>query len=612
MAYVNRYGAFVPDTALPLAVEMEFIKKGGRYLVPKRKVMAGRGLVYHYKEAIRYLWPDIKFHKWLDMIVENYVDHRTIIIIGPASSGKTLGAAMCALLDYYCFPSCTTIIICSTTKERLEDRIWGEIKRLHKAARERWNWLPGNLIEGKLRLVTDPRSMASEGRDFRNGVVGVPCKKGDKFLGLQDFVGIKNKRVRLIGDELSMLPRAWVDSISNLDKNPDFKAVGLGNPKDTTDALGVLAEPASHLGGWDGGLDQTPISKVWEIRRPNGVCIQLVGSESPNLDGKMGIPLLTQEQIDRDVAFYGRESIQFSMMCQGMMPRGNGSRRVITRQLCLKHHALDDPVWNTNNRTRIAFLDAAYRGVGGDRCVFGELQFGEEAKTAADQPGNEIVQAIIAQRTDLPPKRQIIALIDTTIVPIKAAEVGNTPEDQIVAFVMEQCKQRGIPAENFFFDSGMRTSLVSAFARLWSPRVCPIDCGGKPTDRRVSYDIDILCKDYYQKYITELWYSVRLAIEAEQFRGLTEDVILEFSSREYGLVGGNKIEVEPKDKMKEKTGRSPDLADAVAIGVEGARQRGFMIRKLGNPAKVTSNNRWKTELRDKATALWKSGQLTYN
>jgi hypothetical protein len=67
-------------------------------------------------------------------------------------------------------------------------------------------------------------------------------------------------------------------------------------------------------------------------------------------------------------------------------------------------------------------------------------------------------------------------------------------------------------------------------------------------------------------------------------RELTEDVVSEGCMREYYTVGGNKIEVEPKEKMKEKTGRSPDLADAVAIGLEGARQRGFVIRNVANRA----------------------------
>ncbi len=590
------------------------IRNGGKWK-KKDGSFAGNGLSFHFKELAKLLWPRVVWHKWLDMIVEGYVTKRTIVIIGPASSGKTFAVAMCALIDYYCFAFTTTIIICSTTRERLEDRIWGEIKSLHKSAKLVWRFLPGSMIETRQRLISDPKSEAVEGRDFRNGVVGVPCKRGTDYVGLGDFIGLKNKRVRLIGDELSLLPRVFVDAISNLDKNPDFKCVGLGNPKETTDALGVLAEPSAEFGGWEGGIDQTETSKTWETRRPDGICIQLVGTDSPNLDGKLGIPLITQQAIDRDVAFYGKDSLQFTMMNQGMMPRGQGSRRVITRQMCEKFGAKNPPIWRDTNRVKIGFLDAAYRGVGGDRCVFGHLEFGAEGSEVAD--GNALVEAIINQRSDAPARKTIMALIDLVIVPIKVvdtiAKKVEEVEDQIAIFCMNQCQQRSIPAANFFYDSGMRTSLVTSITRLWSTETNPIDCGGVPSERKVSEGIDVVCKDYYSKRITEFWYSVRLIIEAEQFRGLTDDVILEGCAREWKMVGANKIEIESKEEMKFKTGRSPDLFDALAIGVEGARQRGFVIGALSKRFMRKSNQKdWRDALKEQAAKFWSSRSLNYS
>lgn len=605
---IDKYGVQWEATNPPLWIEMCCIQRGGQWKLKSGK-MAGEGLLAHFKRAISILWPEITWHAWFDLVIENYLAHRTIIIIGPASSGKTFSAAICLLMDYFCFPTETTGIVCSTTRDRLEDRIFGELKKYHRLACQRYSWLPGHLIEGKQRIVTDDRSEAEEGRDFRNGIVGVPCLTGGTFTGLANFVGLKNKRVRLVGDELSMLPRAFVDAISNLDKNPDFKLVGLGNPKETTDALGVLGEPAAFLGGWDGGIDQTPITKSWQTRRADGICLQLVGTDSPNLDGKLGIPLITQEQIDRDVSFYGKDSIWFSMMNQGMMPRGQGSRRVITRQMCQKFGALNDPLWLNSRKTKIAFLDAAYRAVGGDRCVFGELDFGEESKS--DEPlVQSIVDSLLKQNADERKNQQILALVDTLIVPIRPGDLEQ-PEDQIVAYVKAQCEQRGILPENFYFDSGMRTSLVSAFARLWSPNVNPVDCGGKPTEQKVSENIDVRACDYYSKKITQIWYSVRLIIEAGQFRGMTEDVMMEFAAREWTMVGANKIEVEAKDKMKLKTGRSPDLADAVAIGCWGAVAKGFVIRRLATKEAAQQDHHWKKELREKAKTIWHGSQLVH-
>jgi hypothetical protein len=293
------------------------------------------------------------------------------------------------------------------------------------------------------------------------------------------------------------------------------------------------------------------------------------------------------------------------MFNEGRMPRGQGSRRVITRQMCQKFGALNDPTWRNPNRTKIAGLDAAYRAVGGDRCVFVAMEFGEEAVTDENpfSTGNLLNQNAAAN-----PNRVIIALVDVQIVPIKAGDFEQ-PEDQIVAFVKSQCDNRSIPPENFYFDSGMRTSLVTAFSRLWSPNVNSVDCGGKPSERKVSEGIEMKACDYYSKKITEIWYAVRLTIEAGQFRGMTEDVMMEFSSREWTMVGANKIEVEPKDKMKLKNGRSPDLADAVAVAVYGAIARGFIIRHLAVKDAKRSDDRWKRELKEQAEKLWRGSQL---
>jgi hypothetical protein len=527
--------------------------------------------------------------------------------MGPASTGKTFIPSACILADYYMHSSCTTVLVSSTTRESLEMRVLGEVKKLHRMAKAGFNWLPGNLIEGRQRIVTDDRSIAAEGRDFRNGIVGVACKRGQSFQGIEEYVGIKNKRLRMLGDEMQFLPRSFVDSISNLNKNADFKGVFSGNPKDTTDALGAVCEPAAHLGGWDGGIDQTGGSKTWETRFHKGICIQLVGTDSPNLDGKMGIPLITQEQIDADIKFYGQDSLQYSMMDLGRMPRGQTQRRVITRQMCLKFHAMEDPVWKNDQRTRIGFLDAAYRGTGGDRCVFGELQFGPEAVADA---AADLVSAIVTQKVTSSREPTIMALIDTMVVPVTMSP-KDMPEDQIAAFVKTECERRHISPDNFFFDSTGRGSLMGAFARIWSPNVQGIEFGGAATDRKVSADIDIMCKDYYSKFVSELWYAVALTIQSGQFRGMTEDVMAEGCMREWGFVAGNRIEVETKDKMKVKSGRSPDLFDALAAGVEGARRRGFIISRQVAVQHKKIDHTWKQQLRDRAKSLSQAGQLNY-
>ena len=608
-----KYGLRWDTTINPAWQEMNMVQFGGQWK-DKYGQTVGEGLFFHFKRAAQLIWDHIAWHRWLDLFVDQWLAYKYVGIMGPKSSGKTMGAALCHLLDYYCFAEKTTVIVCSDTKENLEDRIWGEIKKLHVMATRKYSWLPGHLIEGRTRIVTDDRNDDEEGRDFRNGLVGVPVKKGGQYVGISAFVGRKNERVRLCGDELSLIPKSFIDAIASLTANRNVKITGLGNPAQTTDALGVLCEPHHSLGGWDGGIDQSPKTKTWKTRFPDGICIQLPGSDCPNMDAGPGDPvpypyLITRANMEEDAKIWGKEDWHYTMFNEGRMPRGQGSRRVITRQLCVKHRALEEPLWASPTRTKITALDAAYRAVGGDRCVFLGLEFG--AERFANTPEDALLGALINQNIPADQQRQIIALVDVLVIPIQASDF-ESPEDQIVMFVKEQHEKRGIPPENHFLDAGMRTSLVSAYGRLWSTKVNTIDCGGRPSERSVSGNIDVPCCDYYSKFITELWWSVRLAIEAEQFRGMTEDVMMEGCAREWMTVSGNKIEVESKADMKLKTGRSPDLFDALAIGIEGARQKGFVIRRLGNPKEVVTDWKWKRELQERARKAWHDKALIHD
>lgn len=620
---VELYGLLWQPHVHPVQRELDCIAHGGQW--PKKiGGIAGLGNFFHFKEAIRLIWGDaIVQHRWFDFFLKHWLENKYVGVMGPKNSGKSLCAAIFHLIAYYARPTCTTIIVCSTTKEALEDRIWGEIKKYHRMAKERVEWLPGHLIEGRMRLITDDREESADGRDFRNGFVGVPCKKGNQYVGLSDFVGRKNKWVFLLGDEIQFLPAAFLDATANLDGSggaSNFKLTGMGNPSEITNSLGLLCEPSMALGGWESGIDQTPMTKAWATRiNVNGISIQLPGSDCPNMDVPAGDPvpypfLITRKQLEEDGARWGVDDWHYTMFDEGRMPRGQGSNRVITRPLCHRGHAMDDPIWKDSNRTRIASLDAAFRAVGGDRCVFTRAEFGMEAAVPLVSPQGEL--NLTHQDTSKPGGRVIFALIEQKTIPISAAEAKGAAltiaeaEDQIVNFVMRECKEHNIPPQNLFYDCGMKASLVQAFERIWAIGN-PVDFDAKPTERLVSRGIPEPCSKHYFNFVTEMWYQTRMLIDAGQMRGLTESVMLEGCKREFMKVAGNKIQVEPKAEMKKKTGESPDQFDSLVIAFEGARQRGFQIAKFESTAQSEKDVQWKQEAMQKAKKLWRSGQLNY-
>lgn len=430
-----------------------------------------------------------------------------------------------------------------------------------------------------------------------NGVIVHNCKRGGTYVGLGSYIGIHNKIVMLIGDECQLMPAVYVDAISNLSKCPKFICIAMGNPIGIDNGLGKVCEPSSIVGGWDGGIDQTGGTKTWPTRFKDGICVQLVGTDSPNFSVPRGTPypfptLLKPEDIEKDVAFYGTDSWNYLAMDEGRMPRGIGVRRVITRQLCLKNGAMEEPLWRNEQRTRIGALDAAYSATGGDRSVFVELDFG----AGFDLDGKDV---------------QLIFIRDIVVVPVTNDE-DETPEDQIANRVMEECIQRGITPENFFFDSTGKGTLMASFARLWSNMVNPVEFGGKASERQVSNEINQISREYYFNFVSELWYSMRYVIEAKQLRGMTEEALSEFIGREWGYQN-RRIQVEPKEKMKLKLGRSPDIADAIVTALEGARRRGFVISKLSKQRVYNADDgQWKRDLEDLEVKLHHECDLNYS
>lgn len=577
----SKYGAKW-STSNPILIEQGAIRLGGTWK-NKKGEECGLGLYQHFKNLQSLYWPNKVWHRWNELLLREFVEKSTVAVLGPANSGKTREASDFALTFYSVFPKETTVLMSSTDIRSLSLRIWGEAKKNWLIARESFPDFPGYITDSRQMITTDGRDI--EGRDYRCGVICIPCQVGGQYVGLGKYVGIKNKYVILVADELQFMGKSFVEAIANLNKNQGFRCIGLGNPKDRTDALGILAEPHQDDGGWE-GVDTTEVTKTWRTRFPNGICVQLVGTDSPNFDDPPDqYPfLINKKAIDADIALWGRDSLQFTMMNLGMMPPDSTSRRVITRTLCEQFHALEQPIWDSSTITKIGCLDAAYGSTGGDRCVFMELLMGKlvDGTPAIAVKGKPV------------------------IVPVKGIKTM-TPEDQIAEHVKNECFSRGIQPENLFYDSTGRGTLGTAFARIWSPLVNPVEFGGRASDRPVSKGSKITCREFYSKFVSEMWYAVRHLIEAGQLRGLPEEVMNEGCLREWTVVAGNRIEVEPKDKTKKRMGRSPDLFDCLVTGVEGARRRGFVIDRQEKTRQ--QDNNWIKELKDRSKELRKKNHL---
>src|SRR5580698_921043 len=104
---VPKYGLLWNPLTDPLWQEMWMVQKGGQWKTASGKEV-GNGMEFHFKEALRLCWPHLVFHKWTDLFIEHFLTKRTVMVIGPASSGKTSMASWCSLMDYYLYPDSTS------------------------------------------------------------------------------------------------------------------------------------------------------------------------------------------------------------------------------------------------------------------------------------------------------------------------------------------------------------------------------------------------------------------------------------------------------------------------------------------------------------------------
>lgn len=611
---IRKYGSEWSGNLTDIEIELQAVRRGGFWRNTLDGPWCGEGLLSHYRRAQKLLWPSDDHHRWSEMMLRSFLEESITVIFGGKDSSKTYSAAKFVLVDYWAFPDETLIMVSSTEMRGADYRIWGTLKDLLKRAKEIYEFLPGKVLEAKHAICTDDLEN-SEIRDPRKGLVFIPCfGSGGQWVGLSRYAGIKQKRRRLLGDEIQFMLNPYVDVLTNI-KGGDFKGIFLGNPIGQGDPLDRLGEPE---GGWgsEGEIKQTT---SWR-NKFGGKTICLYGPDSPNFDhpqkdgAKRYSYMIGQTDIDWVKKSYGEDSHTFWMQVMGVRRAGLTARRVITEMMCKQFGAFDHCVWSGSPTTLIAGLDAAYGGVGGDRCVLQVIEFGAVQVVPAYQPGvisipmDGSAQSKMAIRCHLP-----------IIVPVSVSN-PTIPEDQIAEYCKKHCEGLGLSPSNFFFDG--RGTLAMSLARIWSAQVNAVEFGGPASKRPVSLEHLIYdpvlqskrpkrCDEEYSKFVTELWFSVRYVIESGQMRELPRDTMREGCQREWKMVARDRREVEPKSDMKERTNQSPDLFDALATAVEGARRRGFHVEKISNFEAAPGSQDWIDQMARKSKELRRAKELDF-
>lgn len=596
---LDTYGLQWPDGVDPLEIEMQMIREGGQ--ISLNGLIYGKGLYYHLMRARSMIWPHRYCHRWTELMYREFIQNDLTVLMGCASSQKTSHAVEYSLVNYWARPENTLVILSTVNMDKLDIGVYAELSMLWKAGKDRYPWLAGNLLAHKRSITTD--SLEESGmRDFRKGVTARPCYVGGRWVGLGILAGVKQDYIFYVADEVQFMEEAFSASWPHLFSNGQAKIIASGNPKhDPDDELSKVAEPKE---GWP-SLGEPEKTCVWDTKFMGGRCINLVGTDSPNFDVPRGQPepfkrLIGRKFADRIEHDYGKDSFEYYRLVKGVMKIGFALSRVITRQLCRDHGASETAEWFDNERKRIYWLDPSYGGE--DACAGGCLEWGKgiNGKTLIRLVGYRLYQFKLNIETEI--------------------------EDQIADILAGELGAYGVDPGDAFYDSTGKGTLGSAFARKFGIKApVAVDSGGRPSERPVRNDLWVddpdgtkrlkTWREHVDRFISELWFRWRYCIESDQMRELPQEFIAEGCARIYEMVGGNKISVEcksdPKKKedLKRRLGHSPNLADGLCIGLEGACQRGFEIESLANAKKPKDDDDWFAKEAKEYEAVLKSKML---
>jgi hypothetical protein len=503
---------------------------------------------YHRKAAIKLLWTpqDVVWHTWLERALASFCSYNWVTWTGPASSSKSFSASLLALEYWLEGPTDTTVIMCSTTKDALGRRLWYYIQDLHSKIR------PLGIPTGE-PLYSEYMIRWRMG-DKKNGIFGLAIEEGPVEEALHNLIGYHNKRVMLVIDECQGVREAIFRACDNLAKNPEFKALLVGNAESRDDPHGRFSEP---IEGWISVDPDT--SEQWETKggpiKGKGVCVYFDGRRSPAIvepGGATKFPFLTnKEQIQAALDYHkSADDPRFWSQSIGFWPPFGYARTVLDEVIVRNNHVAWPANWYTDF-LRCAVLDPSYEG--GDRKVFQPFKMGQV-------------------NSDTGSKKWLIEFetpLELTVSVRDNEEIHYQMLHQCVAL----CRSMNIPANRFALgSSGEGGGLYSIFRREWGP-VVGIEEAGKVSDRPISAVNPKPACEEYDRVVSELLFAVREFAICDSLRNMPQEAIKELCARKWEM--RNKyIRVETKHELRKHFNKSPDYGDAVAFCIELARRLG--------------------------------------
>lgn len=516
-------------------------------------------------------------------------DKMYLSVAGHASSSKSEFFALYAITSFLIGAShpdhesrglsseFVKVFVTSTTLEESRGRIWGTIESYWLEAAKFFGgeqYLEAKLVSSMGKIVrVDPKTGK---QNQLSGIVLVSGGKGNDS-DVDTKIGFKNRKVVMVADELPLLTHKLYDSaMGNLASNPVLQFIGLGNMTSAFDPFGVMAEPKD---GWK-SIDET--MDGWETK--NGYCIRFNGEKSPNVvAGREIYPgLLSLATVQAWREQYGTKHPEYYRMCLAYLSPDGDTFAIYTSAEIIGTNSNAKVTSWVGGVSLVAFLDPAFS------------QGGDEAPMCVAKVGR-MYNAVFQKEMNA------IERISTENLMLKynAQDKTRDRNTQLVDLFHERCEKLGIKVEDRGVDA---TGAGDPFATLMAIKMGhgfqKVSFAGAPSDKPVSPTDRRLGTERFVNRVSELWYVGKELMKGGQIRGLDPDTCNQMCARLYKLADRERVQVEPKVKMKERTsGKSPDRADAFFGCIEIARRRhGLSSSARAAPGKRTvtasSNPEW--------------------
>ncbi len=379
--------------------------------------------------------------------------------------------------------------------------------------------------------------------------IGLSPKKATQE-DMATLQGYHSEYLLIILDEAAGLPRILWQAVRNLATYDTNRILAIGNP---------IAQSGPF---WDA------------CNSPSWKHIHMSALEHPNVvEGKNIIPgAVSRSWVEGMIADHTQ--------------KGNETHPDAIKIDWLDHWIVPDPVFK-----------ARVMGVAPGENDFQLITYAmcENAKELDPEPMGEIVLGIDPARTG-GDYAALVARQGPRLLWIKRRKpTSKNPGFELAHWLKEEAEALGV-MRIFVEESGLGASVVDAGRHLGLPIVGIYPSGAASNRRR------------FHNLRAEMYWRVREALR-EQIMNLPDDdlLIADLASPEYGFDLYGKIQIEKKEDIAKRIGRSPDSADALALTFAVSSLAGLdsaVMSDAVDSTRLVGGSRWHVPVVNAKTNRW--------